>query len=42
MMPIAEKIYKQIITLPLFPLMTEEDINDVIKAIKKVIDYFKI
>ena len=31
MMPIAEKIYKQIITLPLFPTMTDKDIQDVIK-----------
>ena len=41
MMPIAEKIYKQIITLPLFPLMNQEDINDVINSVKKVISYYK-
>ena len=36
MMPIAEKVYKQIITLPIFPLMTNEDVNDVVDAMKKV------
>lgn len=33
----AEKLYSQIITLPLFPNMTDSDINDVIDAVKKVI-----
>ena len=42
MMPIAEKVYKQIITLPLFPLMTNKDVDDVIQSIKKVINYYKI
>ena len=40
MMPVAEKVYKQIITLPIFPLMTNEDINDVIKSIKKILDFY--
>ncbi|MFC0561924.1 UDP-4-amino-4,6-dideoxy-N-acetyl-beta-L-altrosamine transaminase [Halalkalibacter alkalisediminis] len=38
--PIAEKIYEEIITLPLFPLMTESDVKDVIRAVKKVILYY--
>lgn len=33
----AEQLYEEIISLPLFPKMSEEDINDVIKAVKKVI-----
>jgi perosamine synthetase len=41
MMPIAEKVYKQIITLPLFPLMTNKDIDDVVQAITKIINYIK-
>uniref|UniRef100_A0A6C0E4Q9 DegT/DnrJ/EryC1/StrS aminotransferase family protein n=1 Tax=viral metagenome TaxID=1070528 RepID=A0A6C0E4Q9_9ZZZZ len=41
MCPVAENIYKEIITLPIFPLMTIEDINDVIRAVKKVILYYK-
>ena len=40
-MPIAEKVYKQIITLPLFPLMTNKDIDDVVQAITKIINYIK-
>jgi perosamine synthetase len=28
MCPVAENVYKEIITLPIFPLMTNEDIND--------------
>ncbi|WP_291572599.1 UDP-4-amino-4,6-dideoxy-N-acetyl-beta-L-altrosamine transaminase [Clostridium sp. UBA4548] len=39
--PNAEYIYERIITLPLFPTMTEQDINDVITAVKKVINYFR-
>lgn len=39
--PTAEKIYEEIITLPLFPKMNEDDVDDVIEAIKKVIHYYK-
>lgn len=35
--PIAEASYEEILSLPIFPAMTEEDINDVIQAIEKVI-----
>ena len=42
MMPIAEKIYKEIITLPIFPTMTDNDINDVVEILKKVINYYKL
>ena len=34
--PIAEKLYERIITLPLFPRMTDEDVVDVVRAVKKV------
>ena len=27
-------------SLPLYPLMTDEDVNDVIEAVKKVAGYF--
>lgn len=36
--PIAENYYKRAITLPLFPKMTNKDIEMVIRAVKKVID----
>lgn len=35
--PHAETLYEDIITLPLFPAMTEEDVYDVIDAVKKVL-----
>lgn len=38
--PIAEKLYEEIITLPLFPGMKEKDVMDVIAAVKKVIHSF--
>lgn len=34
--PNAEKYYESAITLPLFPKMTEQDVSDVIEAVKKV------
>jgi UDP-4-keto-6-deoxy-N-acetylglucosamine 4-aminotransferase len=39
--PNAEYIYQRIITLPLFPKMNENDVYDVIKAVKKVINHYK-
>lgn len=38
--PIAERIYDSIITLPLYPAMTDEDVNSVICAVKKVVRYY--
>lgn len=39
--PIAEEFYSRALTLPLFPSMTNEDVGDVIKAVEKVIIYYK-
>ena len=39
--PVAEEFYERAITLPIFPKMNEQDINDVIKAVKKVINYYR-
>lgn len=39
--PNAEKLYEEIITLPLFPGMSEKDVNDVIKAVQRTIDYYR-
>ncbi len=39
--PHAEKLYESIITLPLFSEMSEQDANDVIHAVKKVINFYK-
>lgn len=40
--PNAEKLYDEIITLPLFPAMKKKDVMDVISAVKKVISRFQI
>lgn len=39
--PIAEKLYKSIITLPLYPQMSDNDLQDVINAVKKVLSFYK-
>jgi len=33
--PIAERVYSRFVTLPLYPRMTDEDVDDVIEAVKK-------
>lgn len=38
--PVAENMYYRIVTLPLFPAMTDRDVNDVIAAVKKVLGAF--
>ncbi len=37
-LPKAEALYERIITLPLFPAMTDADVKDVIKAVKETIN----
>lgn len=39
--PIAEKYYQRTITLPLFPKMKNKDIGQVIKTVKKAINFYK-
>ncbi len=39
--PKAENYYSRAITLPVFPKMSDKDIDGVIKAVKKVINYYK-
>jgi perosamine synthetase len=39
--PNAEDLYENMITLPLFPGMSNEDVKDVIDAVNKVIDYYR-
>lgn len=39
--PKAEELYDAIITIPLFPAMTDEDVTDVIKGVNKIIHYFR-
>ncbi len=40
--PSAEKIYEGIMSIPLYPAMTDQDVEDVIRAVKKVAEYYKI
>ena len=35
-----EAAYESLITLPLFPSMTEQDVEDVVKAVAKVVTYY--
>jgi len=39
--PVAEKAYEEIVTLPLFPAMSDRDAEDVIKAVKKVFKHVR-
>ncbi|ABW20045.1 UDP-4-amino-4,6-dideoxy-N-acetyl-beta-L-altrosamine transaminase [Alkaliphilus oremlandii] len=39
--PNAEKLYERIITLPLFPAMIDTDLEDVVVALRKVLNYYK-
>jgi perosamine synthetase len=38
--PEAEQFYEEAITIPIFPKMTDSDVNDVIKAVQKVQQYY--
>jgi perosamine synthetase len=39
--PKAERYYERAITLPIFPKMSDEDVQDVIEAVQKVIQYYR-
>jgi len=39
--PNAERYYERAITLPLFPKMSNDDVDGVIQAVKKVITYYR-
>ena len=39
--PNAERLYERIISIPLYYGLTDEQQEDVIKAVKKVINYYK-
>lgn len=41
-MPIAERLYEAIITLPLFPKMSNDDVKDVILAVKMELEKVRI
>lgn len=39
--PRAEKLYERLITIPLYYAMSDQDVNDVIEAVRKVIAYYR-
>jgi len=39
--PNAERVLKEIVTLPINEFYTEEDVNDIARAIRKVADYYR-
>ncbi len=39
--PVAEEAYERLITLPLFPAMSERDVEDVIEAVYKVVNAYQ-
>jgi perosamine synthetase len=42
MCPAAEAAYEQIVSLPIFPQMMDTDVEDVIRAVRKVVRSFVI
>ncbi|MCR5205010.1 MAG: UDP-4-amino-4,6-dideoxy-N-acetyl-beta-L-altrosamine transaminase [Lachnospiraceae bacterium] len=40
--PNAEEMYKGIMSIPLYPKMSDQDVEDVICAVKRVVDYYSI
>ena len=36
--PVAEREYERLLTLPLFPAMTDDDVEDVIDAVRQTCD----
>ncbi len=40
--PKAEAVYKGILSIPLYPMLTDTDADDVICAVRKVVDYYQI
>jgi UDP-4-amino-4,6-dideoxy-N-acetyl-beta-L-altrosamine transaminase len=39
--PNAEKLYSEIMSLPLYYSLTDKDVDDVIKAVRKIVDYYR-
>ncbi len=38
--PVAEAAYGQLLSLPMFPAMTDADVEDVVKAMQKVLEHY--
>ena len=40
--PNAESLYNHEISLPIYPKMADDDVEDVISAVKKITEYYKV
>ena len=40
--PHAEKLYEEILPLPLYYAMSDEDVESVIEAVKKIVNYYRV
>jgi dTDP-4-amino-4,6-dideoxygalactose transaminase len=40
-LPVAEDLSRQVVSLPLSPAHTEQDIADVITAVRRIVTYFR-
>lgn len=39
--PVAEATYETIMSIPFYPALTQSEIDDVIKAVKKIVEYYR-
>ena len=39
--PNAEKFYEEVMSIPLYYSLTDEDVQDVIRAVKKIVEYYR-
>ena len=39
--PVAEEAYERLLTLPMFPAMTDDDVQDVVRALEKVVAAYR-
>jgi perosamine synthetase len=39
--PVAEAAYERLVTLPIFPRMNDQDVDDVIAAVRKVVEVYR-
>jgi perosamine synthetase len=39
--PVAEAAYPRLLSLPMFPAMTDEDVHQVVEAVEKVVSYYR-
>lgn len=42
MLPVTERICSRILTLPLYPAMTDDDVASVIRAIRRIVDFYRV